>query len=381
LRHFPVTGKKERVQNIMELKLIKLKDLRPNPYQPRENFDKGKLEELASSIKQLGVLEPLLVKGDGEIIAGERRYRAALMAKVEDVPCMVVDSGSSLETREMSFAENFHRVDLSSPEVEKFVGQLWDEGGPEAVDKDGRKNPAKVRYSTISALATRLGLARETVGYILDSRKTKADLDLATSGITYHDVAETVALSDLPEQRKQVLELRDAEKISQPELAKFSEVVANAPELVKYSVELKKQGRDVKEIEEKVAFVRKAPEALKKEIIDVDLYKPVTAPIVAVPITPLDVSNMQDAVAEERKKAEARRADQSWQERDKLRKNWMSHTTVVKSQLSVMFDPENPEDDWTHLKWEKSGLTLQDAAGVAQRKFEEAVRKAEARKK
>jgi ParB family chromosome partitioning protein len=103
----------------------------PNPKQPRRSFDERGLEELAASIRELGILQPLLVRaaGDGyELIAGERRLRAARAAGVEEVPVMVVDTddGGSLER---ALVENIHRQDLNPIEEAAGYRQLLDEGG------------------------------------------------------------------------------------------------------------------------------------------------------------------------------------------------------------------------------------------------------------
>src|SRR5688572_28325525 len=103
----------------------------PNPRQPRESFDEDALEELATSIKELGVLQPLLVRekaGGYELIAGERRLRAARRAGLAEVPVMVVeaDDRGSLER---ALVENIHRSDLNPIEEAAAYRQLMDEGG------------------------------------------------------------------------------------------------------------------------------------------------------------------------------------------------------------------------------------------------------------
>ena|SRR5437899_12690996 len=79
---------------MIELRMIGVEKIRPNPYQARERFDKELIEELAASIKSLDLLEPLIVrpaKGGFEIACGERRWRAAQMAKLDKIPAIVRD--------------------------------------------------------------------------------------------------------------------------------------------------------------------------------------------------------------------------------------------------------------------------------------------------
>ncbi|PJN85737.1 ParB/RepB/Spo0J family partition protein, partial [Bacillus velezensis] len=90
-------------------------DLRPNPYQPRKQFDDESLAELKESIIQHGILQPIIVRKSlkgYDIVAGERRYRAAKLAGKETVPAIVRDLSESL-MREIALLENLQREDLS----------------------------------------------------------------------------------------------------------------------------------------------------------------------------------------------------------------------------------------------------------------------------
>ncbi|MFU1719428.1 ParB/RepB/Spo0J family partition protein [Bacillus velezensis] len=94
---------------------IKISDLRPNPYQPRKQFDNESLAELKESIIQHGILQPIIVRKSlkgYDIVAGERRYRAAKLAGKETVPAIVRDLSESL-MREIALLENLQREDLS----------------------------------------------------------------------------------------------------------------------------------------------------------------------------------------------------------------------------------------------------------------------------
>ena len=85
----------------------------PNPSQPRKRFDDDELNELASSIRSKGVLSPILVRPRGqgyEIIAGERRWRASLLAGLNRIPALVI-AADDLETVELSLIENIQRDD------------------------------------------------------------------------------------------------------------------------------------------------------------------------------------------------------------------------------------------------------------------------------
>jgi ParB family transcriptional regulator, chromosome partitioning protein len=94
---------------------VKIKDLRPNPYQPRKIFDEEPLEELTQSIKEHGILQPLVVRKSikgYEIVVGERRYRAAKKAKLDTVPVVVKDLNDQ-QMMELAVLENLQREDLT----------------------------------------------------------------------------------------------------------------------------------------------------------------------------------------------------------------------------------------------------------------------------
>ncbi len=112
-----------------DVQMVKISQIEPNREQPREQFDEDSLLELADSIKQFGVLSPLLVKKekDGyEIIAGERRWRAARMAGVKEVPVIVRDF-SDQEMIEIGLIENLQRENLNPIEEALAYKRLLEE--------------------------------------------------------------------------------------------------------------------------------------------------------------------------------------------------------------------------------------------------------------
>lgn len=119
-------GAKEIIGNIIELPL---EDLIPMENQPRENFDAQSLEELAQSIKNLGIIQPLTVRKNGDkfqIISGERRYRASKMAGLEKVPCFI-RLADDTQMLEMALVENIQREDLNAIEIAVTYQRLIDE--------------------------------------------------------------------------------------------------------------------------------------------------------------------------------------------------------------------------------------------------------------
>ena len=101
-----------------EITMVKIKDLRSNPYQPRKIFDQQALEELANSIKEHGVFQPIIVKKSikgYEIIAGERRVKASELAGLEEIPAIIRDFNDT-QMMEIALLENLQRENLSAIE-------------------------------------------------------------------------------------------------------------------------------------------------------------------------------------------------------------------------------------------------------------------------
>ncbi len=107
------------------------KDIKPNPYQPRQIFDDEKIQELAASMMEHGVIQPLIVRREGavyQLVAGERRLRAALQAGLDKIP-VVVRSLSDREAMEISLVENLQREDLGPLEEAEAYKRLSEEFG------------------------------------------------------------------------------------------------------------------------------------------------------------------------------------------------------------------------------------------------------------
>lgn len=132
---------------------IPLDKIFSNPMQPRQQFDEDSLVELAESFKSQGVLQPVLVKRkqDGYVlIAGERRYRAARVARLEKIPAIILEEKDEAQMLQIALVENIQREDLNPLEAAKAFRSLMDEGG-----------------LTQNHLASRVGKSRAAVANIL----------------------------------------------------------------------------------------------------------------------------------------------------------------------------------------------------------------------
>ena len=179
----------ERVQKLLTSSLI------PNPQQPRRHFDKESLQELAESIKQYGILQPLIVtqgKSDNyEIIAGERRWKAAQLIGLEKVPA-IVRSAKDLERLEIALVENVQRVDLSPLEQAASMERLHQQ------------------FSlTYDSIAKRLNKALSTINNMvrLLQLPTYAQEALQQQAITEGHARQLLSLKDHPDKQKELLRL------------------------------------------------------------------------------------------------------------------------------------------------------------------------------
>ena len=114
-----------------KIKIIPVEQIKPGPWQARKNFDANDLEDLSNSIKSKGILSPILVTQSNEnnetsydLIAGERRWRAAQMAKLHEVPCIVVNDVDANSASVMSLIENIQRKDLNVIEEAQGFNEL-----------------------------------------------------------------------------------------------------------------------------------------------------------------------------------------------------------------------------------------------------------------
>ncbi len=124
----PVEKPKKEVDESSEV-MVKVTDIEPNPNQPRTNFNEDALNELAESIKRIGVIEPIVVykKDRGyEIIAGERRWRAARLAGIKEVP-VIIRKYTKQQRVEIALIENIQRENLNPIEEALAYNRLIEE--------------------------------------------------------------------------------------------------------------------------------------------------------------------------------------------------------------------------------------------------------------
>lgn len=187
---------------------LRINDIEPNKEQPRKHFKQEKLEALAESIIQHGVIQPIIVKKEDEgynIIAGERRWRAAKLAGLRTIPSIIKDI-SSRETMEIALIENLQREDLNPIEEAEAYQKLMEEHGltQEALSKVVGKSRAAIANSV-----RLLSLTDKIREMLIEELLTPGH---ARTLINIEDEEKQQSLADDIVERK--LSVRDAEKLA-----------------------------------------------------------------------------------------------------------------------------------------------------------------------
>lgn len=156
-----------------EFKIVQIKDIQKNPYQPRKEFSEEKIQELAQSIKENGLIQPIIVRKSPvlgyEILAGERRFRASIVAGLSEVP-VIVKQLSDQDMMLHSIIENLQRENLNPIEEAKAYQSLIDKGftHTEIAEKMGKSRPY------ITNLVRLLGLPKHILTEVESGKLSQA---------------------------------------------------------------------------------------------------------------------------------------------------------------------------------------------------------------
>ena len=254
-------------QNILQ---IPIDEIIPNRFQPRLQFDDRGLEELASSIKQHGIIQPLVlrrVEDKYEIIAGERRYKAAQLAGLTKVPAVIANIDDN-KSAEVAIVENVQRKDLSAIEEARSYKNLLDKG-----------------YLTQAELAKKMGLSQSAIAnklrlLNLDEEVQKA---LMNNQISERHARSLLVLPSHEEQRKwlkRIINERMTVRDLDNELKKLNEAPKEEPDeddtdvpLVK-SIDIdaiRKEATEIPSINEESDIARKLREIEREKMFNPDV--------------------------------------------------------------------------------------------------------------
>ena len=226
----------EKVEKVVvnEPKEIDIGLIDRNPDQPRKIFEETALQELADSIKNHGVIQPIIVKeneGRYVIIAGERRWRASRLAGIKTIPC-VVKNYTEREISEIAIIENLQREDLNPIESAKAIRNLinqYDLTQDEVADKIGKSRPAVANTLRLLALPENIislvennkitaGHARALLAVDDSAKQKEIALSIIENDLTVRDVENLIKALNKPVVEKQV-------KVQSLELKDFSEQI------------------------------------------------------------------------------------------------------------------------------------------------------------
>lgn len=204
---------------------LKINDIEPNRDQPRKTFDESALSELADSIAQHGVIQPLLVRPiqDGyQLVAGERRWRAARLAGLTEVPVVVKELSDS-ETMEIALIENLQREDLNPIEEAEGLQLLIDTYGltqDECAKRVGKSRPAITNSLRLLNLPEKLselvrdamissGHARALLPLGDEDKMLELANEIISKDLSVREVERIVKLTQKPEKAEKRVKKRD----------------------------------------------------------------------------------------------------------------------------------------------------------------------------
>jgi ParB family chromosome partitioning protein len=212
---------------------IAISKIEANPFQPRTDFETGSLEELAQSIKQQGIIQPLTVRKIGydryQLIAGERRLKAAAITGLKEVPCYIRVANDE-QMLELALIENIHRKDLNAIEIAISYLRLIEElklSQEEVSQKVGKdratvsnyirllKLPAEVQYALRHDQIS-MGHARALIGIPSPELQLKALLRIVEKGLSVRETEKLARdLQAPPQSGKEDIAVRVSEKLQQ----------------------------------------------------------------------------------------------------------------------------------------------------------------------
>ncbi len=272
-----------------ELRQINLERIEPNPYQPREDMEDEELKELAASIEENGVLQPVILTPASEsegyrLVAGERRWRAARLAGLETIPAVIRDIDRE-EMMEVALIENIHREDLNPLEEARAYEGLreeFDMTQAELASRLGRSRSAisntlrllqlteevqeHVSRETLSA-----GQARALAGLSSPEDQIKAAKKVIDQDMSVREAEELAA--EIKTEKTDAVKAGDSEEDVLQELDKLSEEIEEAEragrekedEELLSSLEEKAIKRRVQELEAELKEIFQAPLSLRSD--------------------------------------------------------------------------------------------------------------------
>ena len=201
--------------------LCDIDKIEANPHQPRSDFDEDKLKQLAESIRERGIIQPLLVSSNGsnryKLIAGERRLRAARLIGEEEVPVIIMETSSEDETLELALVENIQRQDLNPIEEAIAYSRLIEEfhlTQEEVARKVGRKRSTVT--NTLRLLKLPSSLQEDVAGALLSEGHARVLLRLKDTPAHMQEIRDRILKEELSVRQTEKLCRQAVQKKKQP---------------------------------------------------------------------------------------------------------------------------------------------------------------------
>jgi hypothetical protein len=267
------------------VKTLRLDEIRPSPFQPRESFPREEIQQLARTIRDVGLLQPISVRKKGktyQIISGERRWRACQFAKLNEIPAIIKEVTDSQMMAE-SLIENVQRKDLEPLERARGLAEVYKLVGfePTKVGSqlrmieqvvNGRVNRQLSKEEhKIKEIADTIGLSYDYQYRLLTQLRLTPEEQRRVSelGLGYEETA-TIATIEEPEIRSRLIEI--APELRRAEVKKISKLVKKAPKSVVKAILDRKVTPDVAEEIVKIEKPQAMNEALR--IAEKGVYTP-----------------------------------------------------------------------------------------------------------
>jgi len=338
----------------MEFKIVDVDELVPNPFQPREGFDKESISELADSLKSRGEIQPIIVrkhKRGYQIICGERRWRAAKLARMGKIPVLVRDTVEEDVLLE-SLVENLHRLDLTDIERENAIYSLWKSG----------------KFKTRVELARAIGVPESRVQEDVEAKEFREKEKVAMA-VSTRVIRGTRGLPT-PE-RKHIIEKVQRGELKVSEVDTTAKILRSAPEPIKRAI-LKPKSRITPVLAEKLQVlpVEKQSEAIKQieslRLTEDEGIAHIETMKVEVPLPPPEeLEKIRERYESLQKEIKAKLETPEAKERGELFRNWSSHIAIA-GVLDSVFCPICKSKQ---LGWICHGLSVKEALEEAEKKY------------
>lgn len=238
-------------QSKLDVRMLRIDEIRPNPFQPRETFSREDIRELANSIKKVGLLQPISVRKHGnsyQIIAGERRWRASQFADVKEIPAIIKEASDSQMMIE-SIIENVHRKDLEPLEKARGLAEVYKLGGFESpanvasklrmiegiLNEGHREGILNEEEKRMKEIADTIGLSYDYQYRLLSQLRLSPEEQKRVTELKlgYGKIASISAIED-KQDRRDLIQI--APRMERETFRKVSKIVRTAPKSIKKAV-------------------------------------------------------------------------------------------------------------------------------------------------